>query len=247
MSKKTWIAITVVVFAAITHYMYRFQRVGWEGVFPWPKWVLHVPHDGVVTGKLEKAEYYTGDGDMTLEVRPNESFKNIILNNKGEVGGNTDGCIELEVEVRDDAHYASAYLDELKPLVGQEVTAIGVLVDDMEIPPKSELHTVEVVYGLCNSNRLFNSYCLAAATDDSWIQHPPLSDKPTHRIITFPFPKDVTVGTPKYQVTVKQSVATDVKYTITQDGLVMDLLMHSRKDGGPAAYVADIMTFREEP
>src|SRR5215218_4703487 len=116
----------------------------------------------IVVGKLIEArpsEGFTNDGDTNLFIEPkvdpdndNPNIYRMLLINRFD-SVNSDGLLECEVNlgVKIDGQtvisWKEPHLAWVRSLVGGEVTAQGIWVDDDGHDSKTELHPMDVVFG----------------------------------------------------------------------------------------------------
>src|SRR5262249_35560002 len=89
---------------------------------------------------------YGGGNDPHLEIvpRPEREFQDLLKNRFTPPQANKNGLIECEVNVGSD--WRSQFEFFVNSLVGREVTAQGVFVDDDGHDSKTELHPVDVIF-----------------------------------------------------------------------------------------------------
>lgn len=96
-----------------------------------------------------------GDNDTNLEITPRADFAGLLTNRHGrdnQPQGGQDPVIECEVNVGSD--WRSQYEFFVNSLVGHEVTAQGVFVDDDGHDSKTELHPMDVIFARVNDSQL---------------------------------------------------------------------------------------------
>jgi hypothetical protein len=93
-----------------------------------------------------------GDNDTNLEIvpRPEQVFQDLLQNRHSQNNGN--GLIECEINVGSD--WRSQYEFFVNSLVGREVTAQGVFVDDDDHGSKTELHPMDVIFARVEDSQL---------------------------------------------------------------------------------------------
>jgi hypothetical protein len=107
------------------------------------KWVLRdwKSPERTVVGTLTKL-YNASDGDTNVQIRANDASQHLLRNRHG--GRNTDlGIIECEINVVGDGR--DQYEDWVRSMLGLEVTAKGVWVDDDDHNSKTELHPMDLI------------------------------------------------------------------------------------------------------
>jgi hypothetical protein len=154
-----------------------------------------------------------GDNDTNLEIEPGSKpeFQDLLKNRQGNPNKAKDGqppVVECEVNVGSD--WRSQFEFFVNSLVGREVTAQGVFVDDDGHDSKTELHPMDVIFARVEDSQLPGDWIgalagqrglvldqslfvtrFAAASDDREglvLSGPPLAswDRPT--TITLPLP-----------------------------------------------------------
>ncbi len=98
-----------------------------------------------------------GDNDTNLEIvpRPEKEFQDLLKNRHGQPNKAKDGqapVVECEVNVGSD--WRSQFEFFVSTLVGREVTAQGVFVDDDDHESKTELHPVDVIFARVDDSQL---------------------------------------------------------------------------------------------
>jgi hypothetical protein len=96
-----------------------------------------------------------GDNDTNLEITPRADFAGLLTNRHGrdnQPQGGQDPVIECEVNVGSD--WRSQYEFFVNSLVGHEVTAQGVFVDDDGHDSKTELHPMDVIFARVDDSQL---------------------------------------------------------------------------------------------
>ena len=95
-----------------------------------------------------------GDNDTNLEIvpRPETEFQDLLKNRFTPPQANKNGLIECEVNVGSD--WRSQFEFFVNSLVGREVTAQGVFVDDDGHDSKTELHPVDVIFARVEDSQL---------------------------------------------------------------------------------------------
>lgn len=151
-----------------------------------------------------------GDGDTNVKIVPvpDEPNTTLLKNRKGV--DNRDGTIECEVNVTEDGDARSHYESWVSSMIGAEVTAKGVYVDDEGHHDKTEIHPVDLIVARVNGSALptdwiadvaaqhhlqvgigLFAYRYAAASDDrdgvAW-GAPPLAKQTRTTSVTLPFP-----------------------------------------------------------
>jgi len=168
------------------------------------KWKLRRSSEKII-GTLTSATIYGLDGDQCVFIRPRADFDWILRNEAGAM--NKGGQIECEVEILD--RYENEYLEAVRTLVGRDVAAHGVWVEDIPHDAKTELHPLDAIVGQLPAGGGLESliraakkeddadpkeigaisvYRIVAGADDSWVQHPPRSDETRWIQLTVPFP-----------------------------------------------------------
>jgi len=105
-----------------------------------------------------------GDNDTNLEIvpRPEREFQDLLKNRFTPPQANKNGLIECEVNVGSD--WRSQFEFFVNSLVGREVTAQGVFVDDDGHDSKTELHPVDVIFARVDDSQLPGDWIGALAT-----------------------------------------------------------------------------------
>jgi HYDIN/CFA65/VesB-like, Ig-like domain len=105
-----------------------------------------------------------GDNDTNLEIvpRPEPEFQDLLKNRQTPPQVNKNGLIECEVNVGSD--WRSQYEFFVNSLVGREVTAQGVFVDDDGHGSKTELHPMDVIFARVADSQLPGDWIGALAS-----------------------------------------------------------------------------------
>jgi hypothetical protein len=152
---------------------------------------------------------HPGDSDTNVLISPNDATKDLLLSRFG--GPNTatsDGSqIECEVNVTSDGR--DQYENWVRTMLGLQVTAQGVYVDDTEHDNKSELHPLDIVVAQVNDSQIGNwadqiasqlhlelgldmfLYRFAAASDNRAgiaFEGPPLAEFDRTTVVSLPMP-----------------------------------------------------------
>jgi hypothetical protein len=95
-----------------------------------------------------------GDTNVTIVPRADEANQALLRNRRGRP--NDGGVIECEVHLYRDDHIDGPriYEDWVGSLIGVEVTAKGVFVEDEGHDDKTELHPLDILYGQVGQSRL---------------------------------------------------------------------------------------------
>ena len=245
------------------------------------KWTLRSPME-LLVGTLVDAEIYLWDGDQNVFIVPDPAYRRLLVNRHGKENKpdeSIDGSptvVECEVEILD--RYEHDYLDAVRSLCGLKVSALGVWVDDDGHDSKTELHPLDALWGLLPQDRwppwiteflaIFGQqaadhawqrdappvaiYRVVAGSDDSFVNHPPLTDETRAVTLTFPFAPSPGPGwTPAWlpKFTVRHAVSfVDMTADLgTTAALVLKVEAKSYCDGGPGALVGDVVTYWKPP
>jgi hypothetical protein len=123
------------------------------------KWFLHdwMAPQRVLIGTLTNVHdsggvLDGGDNDTNLEIvpRPEPQFTDLLQNRHNQA--NQNGLIECEINVG--ADWRSQYEFFAASLVGREVTAQGVFVEDDDHASKTELHPTDVIFARVEDSQL---------------------------------------------------------------------------------------------
>jgi HYDIN/CFA65/VesB family protein len=214
-----------------------------------------------------------GDNDTNLEIvpRPEPEFQELLKNRHIPAQVNANGLIECEINVGSD--WRSQFEFFVNSLVGREVTAQGVFVDDDGHDSKTELHPMDVIFARVDDSQLPGDWIgalaaqrglvldqslfvtrFAAASDDREglvLSGPPLAswDRPT--TIELPLPP-VPPGdgwVPDFSLQVLRQDKATVDTAVVEDPLTGNLVVQvtitcqGRDYGGPGVAMGEIGTF----
>ena len=212
-----------------------------------------------------------GDNDTNLEIAPlsEQVFQDLLQNRHNQVNGN--GLIECEINVGSD--WRSEFEFFVNSLVGREVTAQGVFVDDDDHGSKTELHPMDVVFARVDDSQLPGDWIgplaagrglvldqslfvtrFAAASDDREglvLSGPPLAswDRPTTFTLRLPPVPPGDGWVPDFSLHMlrqdKATVDTAVVGDPQSGNLVVQLTItcRGRDYGGPGVAMGEIGTF----
>jgi Abnormal spindle-like microcephaly-assoc'd, ASPM-SPD-2-Hydin len=213
--------------------------------------------------------YNADDGDTNLVIVPNADSAPLLANRHGM--DNITGTIECEINVTEDGNGRSSYESWVASMVGMEVTAQGVYVDDTGHEDKTELHPTDILvvrvdrsaqpqdwigelaaqHGLQVGGGLF-AYRYAAASDDrddglngGW---PPFSRQTRVTTVKLPFPiRPVGAVSPEIEARSAEArnAASHIDLDVTGDPASATLVVTVKADGhgGPGFDLAEVALY----
>jgi hypothetical protein len=210
------------------------------------------------------------DGDTNLTIVPNAASA-ALLRNRNEVD-NRDGTIECEVNVTEDGNGRSSYESWASSMIGTEVTAKGIYVDDTGHDDKTEIHPMDLILARVSSSAMpgdwigdvarqhgiqvdlgLFAYRYAAASDDRGAGLfgdgiPPLARQTRATSVNLPFPPR-PAGAIGPQVEVRsagaRNAASHINTTVTGDTVSAELVVTVKAvdDGGPGFDLAEVALY----
>jgi Abnormal spindle-like microcephaly-assoc'd, ASPM-SPD-2-Hydin len=214
-----------------------------------------------------------GDNDTNLEIapRPEPEFQELLKNRRIPAQVNGNGLIECEINVGSD--WRSQFEFFVNSLVGREVTAQGVFVDDDGHDSKTELHPMDVIFARVDDSQLPGDWIgslaarrglvldqslfvtrFAAASDDREglvLSGPPLAswDRPTTIALPLPPVPPGDGWVPDFSLQVLRQEKATVETAVVEDSHTGNLVVQvtitcqGRDYGGPGVAMGEIGTF----
>jgi hypothetical protein len=115
----------------------------------------------MVKGTVLAHEYYMGDQDWILEIKPDPYYKASLSNRKGKI--NLHKMMEAEIEPIESMGSRANEKKFFEPLVGKTCWVVGTWVDDNGHDSKTELHPMTGI--VCVDKDTLKVF---AFSDDSW-------------------------------------------------------------------------------
>jgi hypothetical protein len=215
-----------------------------------------------------------GDNDTNLEITPRADFAGLLTNRHGSDNQPQDGqdpVIECEVNIGSD--WRSQYEFFVNSLVGHQVTAQGVFVDDDDHDSKTELHPMDVIFARVDDSQLPGDWVgalitqrglvleqslfvtrFAAASDDRegvFLSGPPLASWDRSTTIALPLPP-VPPGTgwvPDFSLHMLRQDKATVDTAVVGDpgsgsqAIQLTTTCQGRDYGGPGVAMGEVGTF----
>lgn len=224
---------------------------------------------GTLTDVHNAGTGFNQDGDTNLTIVPNDASRDLVKNREGV--WNREGTIECEINVTEDGAGRSRYERWVSSMIGMEVQAKGVFVDDTGHDNKTEIHPMDLIVAQVSSSALVGdwigdvarqhglqvgtglfAYRYAAASDNrsdglfgGW---PPLSRQTRATSATLPFPvRPAGAISPEVEVRSAgaRNAASHINTTVVGDTASAALVVTVKADrhGGPGFDLAEVALY----
>jgi len=206
---------------------------------------------GTLTNVFNTGNDIGEDGDTNLIIVPDaadDASVALLRNRNGVV--NPGGTIECEVNVTEDGDGRRIYEGWVSSMIGKQVTAKGVYVDDEGHNDRTEIHPMDLIFARMDvlvDSRLF-LYRYAAASDDRggiFLEDAPLAKQTRTTSVTLPFPvRPAGAIGPRVKVRTAgaRNAGSHINTTVTGDTAAAELIVTVKAvgDGGPGFDLAEV-------